>query len=53
VVTPITSRSIYGIFLGGAVALVLLVLRIRRLKDPIPYGPFLCVGASLILFLGP
>jgi Flp pilus assembly protein protease CpaA len=44
---------IYGIFLGGAVALALLVLRIRRLKDPIPYGPFLCVGASLILFLGP
>jgi Flp pilus assembly protein protease CpaA len=44
---------IYGIFLGGAVALVLLVLRLRRLKDPIPYGPFLCIGASVILFMGP
>jgi Flp pilus assembly protein protease CpaA len=43
---------IYAIFLGGAVALVLLVLRIRSLKDPIPYGPFLCIGASLILFRG-
>lgn len=44
---------IYAIFLGGAVALLLLVLRIRSLKDPIPYGPFLCVGASFILFWGP
>jgi Flp pilus assembly protein protease CpaA len=44
---------IYGIFLGGAVALVLLVLRLRSLKDPIPYGPFLCVGAGIILYMGP
>jgi Flp pilus assembly protein protease CpaA len=43
---------IYGIFLGGFVALVLLVLRLRGLKDPIPFGPFLCVGAALILFRG-
>ncbi len=42
-----------AVFLGGAVALVLLVLRIRTLKDPIPYGPFLCVGAGIILFMGP
>lgn len=44
---------IYAIFLGGAVAFVLLVLRIRSLKDPIPYGPFLCIGAAYILFQGP
>jgi Flp pilus assembly protein protease CpaA len=44
---------IYGVFLGGLVALVLLILRLRSLKDPIPYGPFLCAGASLILFWGP
>jgi Flp pilus assembly protein protease CpaA len=43
---------IYAIFLGGATALLLLVLRIRSLKDPIPYGPFLCIGASLMLFRG-
>jgi hypothetical protein len=29
------------------------VTRIRKLKDPIPYGPFLCAGAALILYLGP
>jgi Flp pilus assembly protein protease CpaA len=44
---------IYAVFLGGAVAVLLLVLRLRSLKDPIPYGPFLCAGASLILFQGP
>ncbi|HEY8675628.1 MAG TPA: A24 family peptidase [Candidatus Dormibacteraeota bacterium] len=43
---------LYGIFLGGFVALVLLVLRLRGFKDPIPYGPFLCVGAALVLFRG-
>ncbi len=42
-----------GVFIGGAAALVLLVTRVRKLKDPIPYGPFLCAGAALILYLGP
>lgn len=44
---------IYAMFLGGAAALVLLVLRLRGMRDPIPYGPFLCAGAALILYLGP
>ena len=44
---------IAGVFIGGATALALLITRIRTLKDPIPYGPFLCAGAALILFVGP
>ncbi len=44
---------IAGVFLGGAVAIALLVTRVRKLKDPIPYGPFLCAGAALILYVGP
>ena len=44
---------IYGILLGGAVSVVLLALRLRGMKDPIPYGPFLCAGAAIILFHGP
>ncbi len=40
----------YGVFLGGATAMLLLVTRVRGLKDPIPYGPFLCAGAALILY---
>jgi prepilin signal peptidase PulO-like enzyme (type II secretory pathway) len=44
---------IAAVLLGGAVAIVLLVTRLRGLKDPIPYGPFLCAGAALIMFHGP
>ncbi|HET9050633.1 MAG TPA: A24 family peptidase [Candidatus Dormibacteraeota bacterium] len=44
---------ITAVITAGAVALVLLALRIRRLRDPIPYGPFLCVGTALILWHGP
>ncbi|HEV7677370.1 MAG TPA: A24 family peptidase [Candidatus Dormibacteraeota bacterium] len=43
---------ITAVLLGGAAAVVLLVTRIRGLKDPIPYGPFLCAGAALIMFHG-
>ncbi len=44
---------IAAVLVGGAVAIGLLVTRIRGLKDPIPYGPFLCAGAALIMFHGP
>jgi len=43
---------IAAVLMGGAVAIVLLVTRVRGLKDPIPYGPFLCAGAALIMFHG-
>lgn len=43
---------VFGVFLGGAVAVLLLVTRIRSLRDPIPYGPFLCAGAALVLLQG-
>jgi len=42
---------IWAIFIGGGVALLLLALRIRKLRDPVPYGPFLCAGAAIILYL--
>jgi Flp pilus assembly protein protease CpaA len=38
---------------AGVVALILLVTRLRGLRDPIPYGPFLCAGAALIMYHGP
>ncbi len=44
---------IAAVLLGGVAAAVLLVTRIRGLKDPIPYGPFLCAGAALIMYVGP
>ncbi|MFN2568527.1 MAG: A24 family peptidase [Candidatus Dormibacteria bacterium] len=43
----------YAVFLGGGVAMLLLATRLRGRKDPIPYGPFLCAGAALILYQSP
>lgn len=37
---------------GGLVGLALLVLRVRGRKDPIPFGPFLALGAVGALFWG-
>ena len=44
---------IAAVLAGGLVAVLLLITRVRGLKDPIPYGPFLCAGAALIIFVGP
>ncbi len=43
------SALFLGVLLGGVGALVLLAAGVRRLKDPIPYGPFLCAGAAVTL----
>ncbi|TME46588.1 MAG: hypothetical protein E6I56_06605 [Chloroflexi bacterium] len=40
---------LYGVFLGGAVAIILLITRIRQLKEAVPYGPFLVLGTLIIL----
>jgi len=37
---------------GALVSAVLLVTRLRRLRDPIPYGPFLVLGAAVTLLWG-
>ncbi len=41
---------LYGVFLGGFVAIILLITRIRSLKDAVPYGPFLTVGTLIVLY---
>ena len=41
-----------GVFAGGAVAVVLLVTGSRGRKDPVPFGPFLALGAVLSLLWG-
>ena len=40
---------LYGVFLGGLVAIILLITRIRGMKEAVPYGPFLVTGTLLIL----
>uniref|UniRef100_A0A7V3YKA9 Prepilin peptidase n=1 Tax=Candidatus Caldatribacterium californiense TaxID=1454726 RepID=A0A7V3YKA9_9BACT len=37
---------------GGLVGVVLVVFRRKTLKDPLPFGPFLALGALLSLFFG-
>ncbi len=41
---------LYGVFLGGFVAIILLITRIRGLKQAVPYGPFLTIGTLIILY---
>lgn len=41
-----------GVFAGGAVAITLLTTGIKGRKDPVPFGPFLALGAVLSLLWG-
>lgn len=41
-----------GILSGGLVAISLLILRLKRRKDPIPFGPFLAAAAMVVLLWG-
>jgi leader peptidase (prepilin peptidase)/N-methyltransferase len=40
------------IFAGGLISLILVVTRIRSMRDYIPYGPFLVIGGVFALFWG-
>jgi len=41
-----------GIVLGGMAAGVLLLLKVKKRRDPIPFGPFLSLGAIATLLWG-
>ncbi len=41
-----------GIFLGGLVAIILVLLRLKSGKDEMPYAPFLAAGAIVVLYGG-
>ena len=41
-----------GFLLGGVVAIVLIVTRLRSRKDLVPFGPYLAVAALLALWFG-
>ena len=42
-----------GIASGGVIAIALLLLRRKKRKDAIPFGPFLSLGAMVTLLWGP
>jgi leader peptidase (prepilin peptidase)/N-methyltransferase len=41
-----------AIIIGAVVSLILLLTKMRGLRDPIPYGPFLIAGAMVTLLWG-
>ena len=43
---------VLGTLGGGVVAVSLLLLRLRRGRDPIPFGPFLAAAAMVVLLWG-
>jgi leader peptidase (prepilin peptidase)/N-methyltransferase len=43
---------IMGIIVGGVVAVSLLLLKLKKRKDPIPFGPFLAAAAMVTLIWG-
>jgi len=42
-----------GFVLGGAAAIILLLARLKGIKETIPFGPALIAGSALVLLLGP
>lgn len=50
---PLIATALFISFmLGGVVGVVLLLLRRRGRKDPVPFGPFLAAGGLAALFWG-
>jgi leader peptidase (prepilin peptidase) / N-methyltransferase len=45
----VVAALFYGIFFAAAGAVLLIVLRRVQRRDPIPYGPYLCLGAFVAL----
>lgn len=47
---PVLTAVMLGLILAGVVAIGLVLLRIRSMRDSIPYGPFLAAGALVALY---
>lgn len=43
---------LFAFWSGGAAGILLLVSGVKTLKDPIPFGPFILIGAALAQFFG-
>jgi len=50
---PYTLLALFaGFLIGGVVSSLLLLLRIKKRKDYIPFGPFIAIGAFITWFYG-
>jgi leader peptidase (prepilin peptidase) / N-methyltransferase len=43
---------LFGAFLGALVGLSLIVMKKKGRKDPVPFGPFLAIGALIAMVWG-
>jgi prepilin signal peptidase PulO-like enzyme (type II secretory pathway) len=48
----IIEALVLGVLCGGVISAVLLITRVRSMRDPIPYGPFLIVGGWVTMLWG-
>lgn len=48
---PALTAVTLGLLLAGVTAIALVLLRIRSMRDSIPYGPFLAAGTLIALFV--
>ena len=48
----VLAALLVGIVAGGIVAILLLVFKLRKRKEAIPFGPFIAVGAMVALVWG-
>ncbi len=47
---PAFAAILVGLILAGVIAVGLVLLRVRSMRDTIPYGPFLAIGALAALY---
>ena len=50
---PTVMALFIAVFSGAVVGILLLLFRIKKRKDPIPFGPFLCLGIVAALLNNP
>jgi leader peptidase (prepilin peptidase)/N-methyltransferase len=39
-------------FFGGIIGLILLASKIKKMKDMIPFGPYIALASTVIMFFG-
>ena len=43
---------LFSIYIGGFFGILLLILRLKKLQEAIPFGPFIAIGTLAALFWG-